>query len=115
VTIIEELTFDGTFLSREDVDHVGSFRNLKSLSLNEPGLHAADLQGLRKHPSLERLAIRDANSDKELIEIFQGMPHLREISLGITDEHPNPSLGDLERTLKQAMPRCIFRISDDRR
>jgi len=49
---IEELTFDRTRLSRDDLAHVAAFPHLKSLSFDQRALDGADATELAGHPEL---------------------------------------------------------------
>lgn len=112
---IEELTFDRTRLSREDLAIVGAFPKLKSLSFDQYDLRPADMQGLAGHPTLERLFVKRAAANNELIGLFRSMPCLRELSLGVCGEDYDASQNSFEKALKKALPRCKCRVWDDRR
>jgi hypothetical protein len=86
---IEELSFDCTRLVRADVDQIASFPHLKSLGIghatpfgNQAALHASDLDGLRGHPSLERLRLDAFPDGKGIDAVLQSIPRLREPSIG---------------------------------
>ena len=112
---IEELTFDRTWLSHDDMAHIAAFPHLKSLSFDVCQLRGGDMRELSRHPTLERLAIQSVTSNKELSGFFRSMPRLRELSLGICNEDFDASHGSFENALKQALPRCKCRVWDDRR
>ena len=83
---IRELSFDRTQLARADVDQIASFPNLKSLGIGQgfsfgtAAVHPSDLDGLRGHPSLERLNAGIGEMDA----LLQSLPRLREPSVGHT-------------------------------
>jgi len=111
MSAIEKLTFDHTCLSRDDVGHVASFPNLKSLAFDARGLCAADLQGLSGDRSLERLAIQRISSDEELIALLKNLPRLREFSIGVS----NAKRDAFQTLLNQALPRCRCHVWEDDR
>jgi hypothetical protein len=115
MSTIEELTFDHTFLTRKDVEQIGSFPHLKSLhagSLSQFG----NLEGLRGHRSLERLSLAAAAADKGMISVFQSMPHLHALSVGVCHKEKASTAGDsFERLLDQSLPGCKCRVWEDDR
>ena len=120
VPSIEELTFDHTRLARDDVDQISRFPRLKSLSLASVSrlgdFQPGDLDGLRGHPSLERLRCDRTASDKGRIPLFQSMPHLRDLSVALCHaEKATPSVDSLEKLLVKALPGCKCRAWEDDR
>jgi hypothetical protein len=88
-TGITELSFEHTQFTRADVDQIASFPNLKSLGLGEghgfgtAPVHPGDLDGLRGHPSLERLrGIGLPRGSEEANAILKSLPRLREPRAG---------------------------------
>jgi hypothetical protein len=88
---IEELSFDCTQLARADVEQIASFPNLKSLGIGPHGIpfgtvavQISDLDGLRGHPSLERLrgGFGSAGSSSEIDALLQRLLHLRKPGAG---------------------------------
>lgn len=108
---IEELSFDRTRLSREDMEQIGAFPNLKSLSFDACDLRPADLHGLGGHRSIERLAIDRATSDKKLIPLLKSLPCLRELSIGASNKERDA----FQTLLNDTLPRCKCRVSEDDR
>jgi hypothetical protein len=86
---IEELSFDCTRLVRADVDQIAGFPHLKSLGIGyispfpcHAAVQASDLDGLRGHPSLERLRVEGFPQGKGIDAVLQSLPRLREPSVG---------------------------------
>jgi hypothetical protein len=112
---VEELTFDRTWLSRDDMLQIAAFPHLKSLSFDQRAYAGPGVAEIAGHPSIERLAIQSVKSNKELIAILKTMPHLRDVSLGVGDENFDTSHTSFESALKRALPRCKCRVWDDSR
>jgi hypothetical protein len=112
---LEELTFDRTQLSRNDIAVLHEYPSLKSLSFDPYDLRPTDMKGLVGHPALERLAIRRVAADEELIQLVRSMPRLHQLSLGVCDEDFDKSSSSFENTLKRSLPHCKCSVWDDRR
>ena len=109
---VRSLTFEHTWLSHDDVNHIGMLPNLKSLAFDQYHLTPADLAGLRRHPSLERLSIYRASTGRNMISLFQSMPRLRVLSLGVCDYDNDSSLKAFQYLLRIALPRCKCIVRD---
>jgi hypothetical protein len=107
---IEEMTLEHAFLSRNDMAEIGSFPHLKSLGIGQSP-NISELEGLRRHPSLERLVLARANSDPNLIPLLQSMPRLRDVAIGVCDGKTNIKV--FQTSLRAALPRCRCRVWDD--
>ena len=115
MTTIEELTFDHTRLARGDVDQISSFSHLKSLHI-ESLSQFSDLDGLRGHPSLERLSLAASAANKGMIPLFQSMSHLHDLGLGVCHAEKASSAGNsFEKRLTEALPGCKCRVWEDDR
>jgi len=115
MSTIEELSFDHTLLARNDVNHIGSFPRLRMLRA-EALSELSDLEGLRGHPLLERLSLSAPEADNKTIPVFQSMPHLRDLTVGVRyDEKANPGSVSFEELLAKALPRCKCRVWQDGR
>jgi hypothetical protein len=115
MSTIEELTFDHTLLTRNDVEQIASFPRLKSLHLERLS-RFADLDGLRNHPSLERLSLAAAAADKSMIPLFQNMPRLRELGVGVSHKEKESKADDsFEKLLAEALPGCKCCVWEDDR
>lgn len=115
MTTIEELSFERTRLGRGDVDCIASFPQLKSLHLSYVP-QSSDLEGLRGHPSLERLSLDTSASDKAMIPLFQSMSHLRDLTVAASHAEEASQAGDsFEKLLVEGLPGCKCRVSQDDR
>ncbi len=110
-TSIEAMTFDHTFLSRHDVQQIGSLPRLRSLCLPMYRLTPGDLDGIKNHPSLRTLYLAEAACDKELIPVLQSLPRLSCLTIqGEAYDSKAAQPQPLPDALRAALPRCEIRF-----
>jgi hypothetical protein len=102
MTTVEELDLEYTWPSRHGIEVIGSFPNLKSLTLPVMRRQLRDLNGIGRHPSLEHLAIDRIGCDSRLIPLLQSLPRLRSVTI----EDAERDAGKFEESLHQALPNC---------
>ena len=107
---IEALTFDHTFLSREDIQVIGSLPNLKSLCLPMPQ-SPSDLDGIRNHRSLQNLYLSNAPCDQKVIPLLRSLPRL--VHLTIRCDEPSEAAERFKHALRAALPNCEFRFVNE--
>jgi hypothetical protein len=97
---ITSLSFCKTLLSKEGIEAVASFPNLKRLSIDW-SFKDTSLKPLSRHKSIETIRLDSVRPTDEWIDVMASLPHLQELEL---EEDERMSAADFAN-LQKALPK----------